>query len=111
MGRLDWKPFEHFGVTAGYNFLRLKLTDTVLDREFKVRQSVHGSSGSGSTSEVAVEARATGSSHPGDVGPSQYLCSNSRRTEQAPAAGRDANAHGECHVKDTAEIRQEASVI
>jgi hypothetical protein len=42
MGRLDWKPFRHFGLTAGYNFLHLRLTDTLRDREFKVRQSVHG---------------------------------------------------------------------
>jgi hypothetical protein len=42
MVRLDWKPFRHFGLTAGYNFLHLRLTDTLRDREFKVRQSVHG---------------------------------------------------------------------
>lgn len=42
MGRVDWKPFAHFGLTAGYNFLHLKVTDTVRDRPFTVRQSVHG---------------------------------------------------------------------
>jgi len=42
MARVDWKPFRHFGLAAGYNFLYLKITDTVLDREFTVRQSVHG---------------------------------------------------------------------
>jgi hypothetical protein len=42
MGRLDWKPFRHVGFTAGYNFLHFRLTDTVLEREFRVRQSVHG---------------------------------------------------------------------
>jgi hypothetical protein len=42
MGRLDWKPVRHFGVTAGYNFLHLKLTNTLRDREFTVRQSMHG---------------------------------------------------------------------
>jgi hypothetical protein len=42
MARIDWKPFRHFGLTAGYNFLHVKLTDTLLDRELKVRQSVHG---------------------------------------------------------------------
>jgi hypothetical protein len=42
MVRLDWKPFRHFGLTAGYNFPHLRLTDTLRDREFKVRQSVHG---------------------------------------------------------------------
>ena len=41
-GRVDWKPFPHFGVTAGYSFLYFKATDTVLDREFEVKQSVHG---------------------------------------------------------------------
>ena len=42
MGRLDWKPFRHFGFTAGYNFLHLKLSDTLAGRELKVRQTVHG---------------------------------------------------------------------
>jgi hypothetical protein len=42
MGRVDWKPFPHFGVTAGYAFLYFKATDTQLDREFEVKQSVHG---------------------------------------------------------------------
>jgi hypothetical protein len=42
MGRLDWKPFSHFGLTAGYKFLHFKLTDTVRDRELKVRQTLHG---------------------------------------------------------------------
>jgi hypothetical protein len=42
MGRLDWKPVRRFGLTAGYSFLHLRLTDMLLDREFKVRQSVHG---------------------------------------------------------------------
>ena len=42
MGRIDWKPIRHFGVTAGYSFLHLKVTDSVRDREFTVRQSVHG---------------------------------------------------------------------
>src|SRR5215213_1456879 len=42
MGRVDWKPISHFGVTGGYNFLHMKFTDTLAGREFKVRQSVHG---------------------------------------------------------------------
>lgn len=42
MGRLDWKPFRHFGVTAGYSFLHLRFSETLLNREFKVRQSVQG---------------------------------------------------------------------
>jgi hypothetical protein len=42
MARLDWKPFRHFGLTAGYSFLRLELSDTVRDREFDTTLSVHG---------------------------------------------------------------------
>lgn len=42
MARVDWKPVRHFGLTAGYSFLHLRLADTVLGREFKVRQSLHG---------------------------------------------------------------------
>ena len=42
MVRIDWKPIRHFGLTAGYNVLHLRLTDTVRDRELKVRQTMHG---------------------------------------------------------------------
>ncbi len=36
--RLDWKPFEHFGFTGGYNFLYFKLSNT-LDRAGVHRQA------------------------------------------------------------------------
>lgn len=42
MGRLDWKPISHFGVTGGYHLLYLKFSDTVASREFTVRQTVQG---------------------------------------------------------------------
>ena len=40
--RLDWKPTTHFGLTAGYNFLYLKVSDTVRERTFVAKQSLHG---------------------------------------------------------------------
>lgn len=40
--RVDWKPLSHFGLTAGYNFLYFKVTDTLLTRELRVEQTVHG---------------------------------------------------------------------
>lgn len=40
--RIDWKPVTHFGVTAGYNTLYLKLTNTVAGKTFAVTQSMHG---------------------------------------------------------------------
>jgi hypothetical protein len=40
--RIDLKPTRHFGVTAGYSMLYLKLTDTVGNRDFTVKQTVHG---------------------------------------------------------------------
>jgi hypothetical protein len=42
MGRVDWKPIRHFGVTAGYNYLHLKIVDTRFERTLRVKQSVHG---------------------------------------------------------------------
>jgi hypothetical protein len=42
MVRVDWKPLRHFGVTAGYSVLHLRLNETLREREFKVRQSLHG---------------------------------------------------------------------
>jgi hypothetical protein len=38
----DWKPIPHFGLTAGYNFLYLKLSDTVAARDLTLRLSAHG---------------------------------------------------------------------
>jgi hypothetical protein len=40
--RVDWKPVRHFGVTAGYNVLYLKVSDTVLGREVTVEPTLHG---------------------------------------------------------------------
>jgi hypothetical protein len=42
MLRVDWKPVSHFGVTAGYNILYFKVTDTLRNREFVVKQTMHG---------------------------------------------------------------------
>lgn len=40
--RFDWKPFSHFGLTAGYNFIYFKVSDTVRERTFTVKQTLHG---------------------------------------------------------------------
>ena len=40
--RLDWKPTTHFGIAAGYGLLYFKLEDTVLDRTFTAKQTMHG---------------------------------------------------------------------
>ena len=40
--RLDFKPLEHFGITAGYSFLYFKAEDTVRNRTFKFEQMLHG---------------------------------------------------------------------
>lgn len=40
--RLDWRPLSHFGLTAGYNFLYFKVSDTVRERTFTVKQTLHG---------------------------------------------------------------------
>ncbi len=40
--RLDWKPFTHFGLTAGYNLLYVKLSHAVGDRTFTAKQTLHG---------------------------------------------------------------------
>ena len=42
--RVDWKPLRHFGLTAGYNFLYLKVSDSVAGREVTVEPTVHGPS-------------------------------------------------------------------
>ena len=42
--RLDWKPIAHFGLTGGYNFLYFKASNTVANREFTFKQSMHGPS-------------------------------------------------------------------
>lgn len=40
--RIDWKPTTHFGITAGYSLLYLKLGHTVGDRTFTAKQTLHG---------------------------------------------------------------------
>jgi len=40
--RFDWRPLSHFGLTAGYNFLYFKVSDTVRERTFTVKQTLHG---------------------------------------------------------------------
>jgi hypothetical protein len=40
--RLDWKMVSHFGFTAGYQVLYLKVTDDAGGREFGVKQTLHG---------------------------------------------------------------------
>jgi hypothetical protein len=42
--RVDWKPFRHFGLAAGYNLLYLKLSDEVAGRTVTVKPTVHGPS-------------------------------------------------------------------
>ena len=42
MFRLDFKPIRHFGITAGYNLLYFKAEDTVRNRTFKFKQTLHG---------------------------------------------------------------------
>jgi hypothetical protein len=42
LGRLDWKPIRHFGLTGGYHLLYLKFTDTLANRDFTIKQTVHG---------------------------------------------------------------------
>jgi hypothetical protein len=40
--RFDWKPTTHFGFTAGYTYLYLKLSDDQSGRIFTVKQTLHG---------------------------------------------------------------------
>jgi hypothetical protein len=40
--RADWKPIPHFGITAGYNVLYFKVSDTAAGRTFTVKQTLHG---------------------------------------------------------------------
>ncbi len=40
--RFDWKPLRVFGITAGYNFLYLKASNTVRERTFEFKQTLHG---------------------------------------------------------------------
>jgi hypothetical protein len=40
--RFDWKPISHFGITGGYSLLYFKLSNTVADRTFTAKQTLHG---------------------------------------------------------------------
>jgi hypothetical protein len=40
--RVDWKPVRHFGLTAGYTVLYLKLSDTVAERTVTLEPTLHG---------------------------------------------------------------------
>jgi hypothetical protein len=40
--RLDWKLATHFGLAAGYNLLYVKFSNTVGDRTFTAKQTMHG---------------------------------------------------------------------
>jgi hypothetical protein len=42
--RVDWKPVRHFGLTAGYNVLYLKVSDSAAGRTLTVRPTLHGPS-------------------------------------------------------------------
>ena len=40
--RVDWKPLRVFGLTAGYNFLYLKVSDSVAGRDIALKATLHG---------------------------------------------------------------------
>jgi hypothetical protein len=40
--RVDWKPIAHFGFTAGYNLLYLKVSDEVRNRPITIQPTLHG---------------------------------------------------------------------
>jgi hypothetical protein len=40
--RVDWKPIPHFGFTAGYNFLYLKVSDDIAERTVTIEPTLHG---------------------------------------------------------------------
>jgi hypothetical protein len=42
--RVDWKPLRHFGLSAGYNVVYLKLSDSVAGRTVILKPTVHGPS-------------------------------------------------------------------
>jgi hypothetical protein len=39
---VDWKPIPHFGLTAGYNLLYLKISDSVASRDITMKLTAHG---------------------------------------------------------------------
>jgi hypothetical protein len=40
--RIDWKPVRHFGLTGGYNYLRLKFQHELAGRTLEVKQTLSG---------------------------------------------------------------------
>ena len=40
--RVDWKPLRHFGLTGGYTFLYMKVSDTVASRDITLKLTLHG---------------------------------------------------------------------
>ena len=40
--RLDWKPVRHFGLTAGYNYLRFNFKHDLAGRTFEATQTLSG---------------------------------------------------------------------
>ena len=40
--RFDWKPWRHFGITAGYSGVYLKISDTPVNRTLIVKVFAHG---------------------------------------------------------------------
>jgi hypothetical protein len=40
--RFDWKPTTHFGITGGYSLLYFSLSNTIGDRTFTAKQTMHG---------------------------------------------------------------------
>jgi hypothetical protein len=40
--RVDLKPISSFGITAGYSFLRFKISDDLAGRTFEAEQTLHG---------------------------------------------------------------------
>lgn len=42
--RVDWKPLRHFGLTAGYNVLYLKVSDSVAGRTITLKPTLQGPS-------------------------------------------------------------------
>ncbi len=42
--RVDWKPLRHFGLTAGYNLLYLKVSDSVAGRTLTLKPTLQGPS-------------------------------------------------------------------
>jgi len=39
---VDWKPIPHFGFSAGYNLLYLKISDSVANRDLTMKLTLHG---------------------------------------------------------------------